>query len=392
MARFWLKVGSCTLGKNGYGLGMDELPPSTLRLLFNDGYTPTFSRGTATQLSVSPNVWDFNFLGQDTYYILKDSYSNPNGYNLKAVVAGNTSGLSSVRGLLAGMEELEYVCPLDLSSVTDMSEFLFGSISGDLFYGPAVDLPSFDTHNVTNMSYAFYGCERVTSFGKLDTTNVTDMGGAFSRCGNILQPPEGLDTSSVVTAVGARRVDRGGEIYSEYRGLFSHCYRMTSIPALDLRATTDISHMFEDCFALRSIPAIRAENIEAMESTFNSSGIVSLPMIDTGNVRNMYGTFYGCRSLENLPTLDTHNVENMDGMLCYCESLKSIPLFNTDKVTTMSTMCEGCTKVESGALALYQQASTQATPPRNHVMTFYNCGSDTVTGAAELAEIPSDWK
>lgn len=39
-----------------------------------------------------------------------------------------------------------------------------------------------------------------------------------------------------------------------------------------------------------------------------------------------------------------------------------------------------------------QQASTQANPPANHSYTFTNCGRDTPTGAAELAQIPSGWK
>jgi len=43
---------------------------------------------------------------------------------------------------------------------------------------------------------------------------------------------------------------------------------------------------------------------------------------------------------------------------------------------------------------LYQQVSTQANPPSksNHTRTFMKCGSDTQTGSAELAQIPSDWK
>ena len=35
---------------------------------------------------------------------------------------------------------------------------------------------------------------------------------------------------------------------------------------------------------------------------------------------------------------------------------------------------------------------TEGHTPTNHKSTFYNCGRDTVTGAAELAQIPSDWK
>lgn len=34
----------------------------------------------------------------------------------------------------------------------------------------------------------------------------------------------------------------------------------------------------------------------------------------------------------------------------------------------------------------------QATPPSSHASTFNKCGRDTVSGAAELAQIPSDWK
>jgi len=57
----------------------------------------------------------------------------------------------------------------------------------------------------------------------------------------------------------------------------------------------------------------------------------------------------------------------------------------------MSHMFHSCANVESGALALYQQASTQTTIP-THTQAFRDCGSNTVTGAAELALIPDDWK
>jgi len=57
----------------------------------------------------------------------------------------------------------------------------------------------------------------------------------------------------------------------------------------------------------------------------------------------------------------------------------------------MSFMFRNCYAVESGALALYRQASTQANPPTYHTNTFKDCGKDTVTGAAELASIPASW-
>ena len=89
---------------------------------------------------------------------------------------------------------------------------------------------------------------------------------------------------------------------------------------------------------------------------------------------------------------NTTGITAMDDMFWGCSSLTSIPLFDTSSVTNMSYMFDYCTNVQSGALALYQQASSQTTPPSNHSYCFYSCGSNTTTGAAELAQIPSGWK
>ena len=74
-----------------------------------------------------------------------------------------------------------------------------------------------------------------------------------------------------------------------------------------------------------------------------------------------------------------------------CTSLTSIPLFDTGNRLDMSYAFDNCVNVQSGALALYQQASTQSFVP-GHTHTFTNCGINTETGSAELAQIPSDWK
>lgn len=85
-------------------------------------------------------------------------------------------------------------------------------------------------------------------------------------------------------------------------------------------------------------------------------------------------------------------VTSMFCSMCNCVDLTSVALFDTSSVTDMSYMLSGCTKVQSGALALYKHASTQATPPTEHAGTFKNCGTATETGRAELAQIPADWK
>ena len=100
---------------------------------------------------------------------------------------------------------------------------------------------------------------------------------------------------------------------------------------------------------------------------------------------------YGQTDLLEVIGANTTGVTDMNGLFHGCRSLTSIPLFNTSNVTAMNVMFYNCYNVQSGALALYRQASSQATIPE-HSMTFRDCGIDTTTGRAELAQIPSDWK
>lgn len=126
---------------------------------------------------------------------------------------------------------------------------------------------------------------------------------------------------------------------------------------------------------------------------YGSSNVVEILGANTEGVVDMSSMFIGCTSLTTVTLFNTSSVTNMSSMFNYCTSLTSIPLFDTSNVTNMSQMFNNCTNVQSGALSLYQQASTQANPPTyHHNGTFTKCGSNTTTGAEELAQIPSDWK
>ena len=124
---------------------------------------------------------------------------------------------------------------------------------------------------------------------------------------------------------------------------------------------------------------------------FNCTSLRTVPLFDTSNVWDMASIFMNCTALTSVPLFNTSNVQGMVQILYGCTSITTIPLFDTSKVTSMNQAFYGCTNVQSGALALYQQASTQTTPPSNHSSTFKNCGSNTTAGAAELAQIPSSW-
>ena len=121
------------------------------------------------------------------------------------------------------------------------------------------------------------------------------------------------------------------------------------------------------------------------------SSLVYVCKLDTSGATNIVGMFSGCTSLENIPAFNFGSLQNMFGAFNGCSKLKSIPLFDTSKVTNAGNCFNGCVSVEGGALALYTQMSTQTTPPTNHTDTFKNCGKNTETGAAELAQIPTSW-
>jgi len=127
------------------------------------------------------------------------------------------------------------------------------------------------------------------------------------------------------------------------------------------------------------------------ELLYSSRNVVEVLGANTTDITDMRDMFNYCNSLTTVSLFDTSNVKFAGSMFQNCTSLTNIPLFNISKAVNINGMFYGCTNVQSGALALYQQASTQANPPNYHTNTFKNCGSNTQTGTAELAQIPSSW-
>jgi len=166
--------------------------------------------------------------------------------------------------------------------------------------------------------------------------------------------------------------------------------------------TTDVYDVYKSGTSFRSMLVDASNVIEVLGANTNGitnmdymfyycDRLASVSLFDTSSVTSMERMFLNCRSLISVPLFDTSNVTTTYYMFGACSSLTSVPLFNTSKVTEMSYMFNECYKVESGALALYQQASTQTTPPTSHSNTFRYCGRDTTQGAAELAQIPTSW-
>lgn len=175
--------------------------------------------------------------------------------------------------------------------------------------------------------------------------------------------------------------------------MFCECSSLQSVPLFNTTNVTATAWMFDGCRSLSTVPLFDTSNVTNMAGMFrNCTSLSTVPLFDTFKVTITASMFEGCTLLQSVPLYDTSSVTDIGFMFSGCTSLTNIPLFDTSNVGYMSYMFMDCTSVQSGALALYQQASTQANPPSRHDSTFYNCGSNTVTGAAELSQIPSDWK
>ena len=173
----------------------------------------------------------------------------------------------------------------------------------------------------------------------------------------------------------ATLVEGTTNVYDVYKSnnnfdmLLNQSTNVIEILGANTKSVTSMSDMCYQCTALTSVELFDVNNVV--------------------NVRNMFGQ---CKNLVYSPEYNTSNVVNMSFMYYYCTSLSAVPLLQTQKVTNFNGAFASCRNVETGALALYNQISTQANPPSNHQNSFTDCGSNTVQGAAELAQIPADWK
>lgn len=193
--------------------------------------------------------------------------------------------------------------------------------------------------------------------------------------------------SNLIEVLGANTSE-----VTDMRAMFQACSYLQSVALFDTRNVTNMYYMFNYCSRLTSVPLYDTSNVLDMQYMLSGCATLdTIPAFDTRNVTNMDHMFANSR-ITSVPLLNTSKVSNMDYTFATCFYLRNIPLFDTSSVTTMHHTFYSCRRVESGALALYQQASSQANPPSNHDSTFYNCGRDTTTGAAELAQIPADWK
>jgi surface protein len=231
------------------------------------------------------------------------------------------------------MKELEGAENLDMSTATSIYCMFSNSAVESL------DLSSWDTSNITNMSNVFTKTSNLTELdlSSWDASNVTNMQGMFAY-DSYLQDIKLPHNTGKVTNMSY---------------MFAYCYSLETVDMsyLDTSSVTDMSYMFVYCYGLKTVDmsGLDTSNAVKMQYMFcycSQLESLNLSGINTSKVTDMSYMFMSCTSLKklDLSSFDTLNVMNMQCMFYYCLDLASLDLssFNTPKVASMMYMFMYC--------------------------------------------------
>ena len=154
-----------------------------------------------------------------------------------------------------------------------------------------IDLSSFDTKNVTNMSHMFYYCCSLTNIdlSSFDTKNVTNMSDMFNQCYDLTN----IDLSSFNT-----------KNVTDMSSMFYSCSNLTNIDlsSFDTKNVTYMSHMFEGCSKLTNIDlsSFDTKNVAGMTWMFNDCSKLNLVKINN----NSLNIIQQLKNYENINIID----------------------------------------------------------------------------------------
>ena len=163
-------------------------------------------------------------------------------------------------------------------------------------YSSFKEIPDYyDFKGLTDASYLFYYCDKLTTIPLIDTSNVSSMEKMFYSCGNLTIISQ-LDTSNVVNMAS----------------VFQSCRSLTTIPELDTSNVSDVNRMFATCDNLKSLPPLQSGKITSTTGPFYTGDMPNLT--DVGGFIDLKVSWnadnYGFKKLSNLTYQSCINILN----------------------------------------------------------------------------------
>ena len=305
---------------------------------------------------------------------------------------GNCNSIFFLDGYFQGYST-EYKGSFDTSEVTDMSYMFRGPIKGlntnyidtsgvtslkNLFdnFDPqddnyVLDVSNLNTSHITNMSYMFSNCKAKTvKLDNMDTSNVTDMSYMFSNCA-----AKNLDVSNFNT--------------SKVKSMNSMFYN-SEIETLDLRnfvipsdSSSNYSSLVQSCSNLKSVlfpQSWQPTDLSSFFSDCSSLTSFDLSSINCSKLTKIPSLFQGCNSLENVTFPELENITSINCMFEDCTSLKSIDIsnINADKIQYFTNLFKSCNNLETVTLPEITN------PDASFYSLFYGCTSLTIVNLQNI--------
>ncbi|MFD2253883.1 BspA family leucine-rich repeat surface protein [Lactococcus formosensis subsp. bovis] len=298
-----------------------------------------------------------NFFGQQNNHNLRNAIEHIVFEG--EITVGDNGSLFRLFFNMGNLEDIENLPYLNTGNATNMSDMFRFDVPSSL---TELDLSSFNTSSVTNMSGMFWGADALIRLDVylFDTRNVTTMQDMFSHT-SALTEIKGLDLldtravrdmEAMFRASGVNHLDLTSFDTREATNMAYMFAQMPNITALDLSSfethnVTLMNHMFAISTNLCSInlSTFNTHQVRDMRWMFTSTHhLVNLDLshFETENVTDMEWMFAGTRSLTalDLSNFNTRAVTNMDNMFWMATSLTELDLssFKTPALTRMTSM------------------------------------------------------
>ena len=211
--------------------------------------------------------------------------------------------------------------------VTSMSYMFSGSEA------TTIDLSSFDTSKVTDMTGMFERSHEITTLdlSSFDTSNVTSMFSMFSECAATTLDLSNFDTSNV----------------TNMSGMFSESAATTiDLSKFNTSKVTNMANMFKGCKATTlDLSSFNTKNVNDMSFMFDNSSATTIDLsgFDTSKVTDMERMFYLNSNLKTIYASDN---------------------FNTNAVTSSDGMFDNSTNLVGGAGTTYNRSYIDKTYAR----------------------------
>ncbi|WP_312194708.1 BspA family leucine-rich repeat surface protein [Epilithonimonas vandammei] len=262
-------------------------------------------------------------------------FSGCENLTVSALDIPNFSNVTNMQGMFFGCRYLSTIITMNswnTSQVTDMSWMFTHSLINQ-------NIANWDTSRVTNMSGMFYDARNFNkNIGNWNTSNVTNMTSMFAGAHNFDQNIGNWDTSKVTSM----------------SGMFSGTVMMfnQNIGNWNTSKVTDMSGMFQGTSRFnQNISNWDTSKVTNMSRMFKNASVFNqnIDSWDTSKVTNMSFMFSDAIKFnKNISNWDTSNVTDMTSMFQFLGTNnvfnQNISNWDTSKVTSMQNMFQRATK------------------------------------------------